>query len=332
MLTPVMPQYHGAMKAFVAVSIGSVLLVASAPARAWDDLGHMEIAAVAFAKLSPKAKQRASTLLRLNPRYATWIVGARKGEEDRAAFMRASTWPDAIRHDPAYKEDKPGTPAAPQGAGYADLAIHAPWHYISQPFSADGTPVVPAGEPNVATQIRAFRAALAAAGTPDEVKSYDLVWLLHLVGDVHMPLHCIARFDRDHPKGDRGGNGVEITGNTSPVPCDDARFCAYGPPRNLHYFWDDLEGISYATEPALAAAAKLPGPDPKHAAIGDEAVWIREGFELARAVVYVPPIGVGGGPFVVDAKYEATARKVARERMALAAARLANLLNDSLGK
>jgi len=320
------------MKAFAALPIGLVLLVAAAPARAWDDMGHMEIAAAAFAKLGPKAKQRASALLRLNPRYATWIVGASKGDEERTAFMRASTWADAIRHDPAYKEDKPGAPAAPPAAGYADLSVHAPWHYISQPFSADGTPVVPAGEPNIATQLRAFRAGLAGAETPDEVKSYDLVWLLHLVGDVHMPLHCISRFDRDHPKGDRGGNEVEIAGNASPVPCDDARFCPYGPPRNLHFFWDDLEGISYATGPALAAAAKLPRPDPKQAAIGDEAVWIRDGFELARAVVYVPPVGVGRGPFTVDAKYQAAARKVARERMALAAARLANLLNDALGK
>ena len=320
------------MKAVVAVWIGWVLLVASAPARAWDDLGHMEIAAEAFGKLNPKAKQRASALLRLNPRYATWIVGAAKREVDRAAFMRAATWADAIRRDPAYKEDKPGTPAAPPDAGYADLSIHASWHYINQPFSADGTPVAPASEPNVATQIRAFRAALAAAGTSDEVKSYGLAWLLHLVGDVHMPLHCITRFDRDHPNGDRGGNGVEITGNASPVPCDDPRYCPYGPPRNLHFFWDDLEGMSYATAPALAAAAKLPRPDSKQAAIDDESVWIREGFELARAVVYAPPVGVGRGPFTLDAKYEATARKVARERMALAAARLANLLNDSLGK
>jgi hypothetical protein len=317
------------VKAAVALVIASLLL--AAPARAWDDLGHMEIAAVAFAKLTPKARQRATALLKLNPRYATWIVGAAKGGEDRAAFMRAATWADAIRKDPDYKDDR-ATPTAAQNAGYADHLVHANWHYVDYPLSADGTPGPPPAAPNAETQIRAFRVALAAADTSDDVKSYALVWLLHLVGDVHMPLHCVSRYDREHPRGDKGGNGVEVTGNSMPVPCDDARYCPLGPPRNLHFLWDDIEGISYALQPAQAAAAKLLRPDAKLAAIGDEAVWIQEGFQLARTVVYAPPVGVGRGPFTIDAKYEATARKIARERMALAAARLANLLNDALGK
>jgi hypothetical protein len=320
------------MKAAVALLAGSTLLASSAPARAWDDLGHMEVAAAAFAKLTPKAKQRATALLKLSPRHSSWIAGAPRGGEDRAAFMRAATWADSIKKDPDYKEDERTAPTAAQNVGYADHFVHGYWHYIDHPLSADGTPTVPPAVPNAGTQIHALRAALAATDTPDDVKSYDLVWLLHLVGDVHMPLHCVSRFDRDHPRGDRGGNAVEITGNTLPVPCDDARYCPYGPPRTLHFLWDDLEGISYAIQPALTAATKLPRPDPKLAAIADESVWIQEGFDLARTVVYAPPVGVGRGPFTIDAKYEATARKVARERMALAAARLANLLNDALGK
>jgi hypothetical protein len=320
------------VKAVLALLIATTLLVSAAPARAWDDLGHMEIAAAAFAKLTPRARQRVAALLKLNPRYRAWIAGAAKGDEERAAFMRAATWADSIKNDPDYKEDQVTAPTATQNVGYADHLVHGYWHYVNQPFSADGTPVVPAVEPNAATQLRTFRAALGARDTSDDLRSYDLVWLLHLVGDVHMPLHCIARFDRDHPKGDRGGNGVAITGNSNPVPCDDARLCPFGPPNNLHFFWDDLEGVSYATRPALDAAARLPRPDPKLAAIGDESAWIQEGFDVARAVVYAPPIGVGRGPFTVDAKYEATAHRVARERMALAAARLANLLNEALGQ
>src|ERR1700730_12872831 len=59
---------------------------------------------------------------------------------------------------------------------------------------------------NVQTQIPMFRSALrATSGASDDVRSYDLVWLIHLVGDVHQPLHTTSRFTHEQPKGDAGG-------------------------------------------------------------------------------------------------------------------------------
>src|SRR5665811_2404802 len=66
----------------------------SSGARAWDDFGHMEVASVAFKRLKPKARTRVAQLLKLNPRYANWIVGARKSDQPRIAFLRAATWAD----------------------------------------------------------------------------------------------------------------------------------------------------------------------------------------------------------------------------------------------
>jgi len=43
------------------------------------------------------------------------------------------------------------------------------------------------------------------------LKSYDLTWLIHLVGDVHQPLHCVARITKGDPEGDKGGNDVKLT-------------------------------------------------------------------------------------------------------------------------
>ena len=40
------------------------------------------------------------------------------------------------------------------------------------------------------------------AEADDDVKSYDMVWLLHLVGDVHQPLHATSRFSAASPQGD----------------------------------------------------------------------------------------------------------------------------------
>jgi hypothetical protein len=307
-------------------------LLPARAARAWDDFGHMVVAAAAYKRLNATTKRNVARLLKLNPRYTNWVVGARKGDEDRMAFMRAATWADSIKIDPLYHDDPQDLPAAGQNIGYADTFRHSYWHYVNQPFSPDGTTLVPAPAPNVATQLPVLRTALAAPGTTDDVKSYDLVWLLHLVGDVHQPLHCVARFDAADKTGDRGGNAVGITGNTQPPVCDDPRYCPFGPPRDLHAFYDTISGSGYAAGPAEEAAAHLPAPDAKLAAVRDGAVWVKEGVDLASSAVYVSPIGVGDGPFTVTPEYQRAAGTLGKQRMALAAARLANLLNEALGK
>jgi hypothetical protein len=309
-----------------------IAVLAARPARAWDDFGHMVVAAAAYKRLNATTKKNVARLLKLNPRYTNWIVGARKGDEDRMAFMRAATWADAIKSDPLYQDDAQNLPTAGQNIGYGDTLRHAYWHYINQPFSPDGTALVPAAAPNVATQIGVLRTALAAPATSDDVKSYDLVWLLHLVGDVHQPLHTVARFDAADRTGDRGGNAVAVTGNTQPPICDDPRYCPFGPPRDLHAFYDTILGSGYAVGPPEEAAANLPAPDAKLAAVRDEAVWLKEGLDLSASAVYVPPVGTGDGPFTITAPYQKAAATLGKQRMALAAARLANLLNDALGK
>ncbi|HVU52096.1 MAG TPA: S1/P1 nuclease [Polyangia bacterium] len=309
------------------------LLALPSAARAWDDFGHMEVAAVAYPLLTAKTKAKVATLLALNPRYANWIVGAKAADRPRAAFMRAATWADSIKSDPGYGGTDPQTgPAAGQNIGYADHLKHAYWHFVDQPFSPDGTALVPAPAPNAATQIPLLRAALADAGASDDVRSYDLVWLLHLVGDVHQPLHCVSRFDHADPTGDRGGNDVKITGNAQPPVCDDPRYCPFGPPAELHAFMDDIEGSGYATAPAVAAAAALPPAPKTAAAVVDVSAWIAEGLDAARTKVYVAPIEAGDGPFTVTPAYQAAMVELGKKRVALAGARLARLLNDALGK
>jgi len=47
---------------------------------------------------------------------------------------------------------------------------------------------------------------------------------MHLVGDVHQPLHATSRWTKDHPKGDKGGNTFLIKRHKSV--------------KNLHSLWD----------------------------------------------------------------------------------------------
>ena len=296
----------------------AVNLLAAEPAFAWNSAGHMTVAAAAYKKLTPAVRKKVDALVRLNPDYPGWVANASTGNRNQVAFVMAATWPDMIKHEAGYTNDgdHPSGPDAARNIGYPDKLQHRYWHYIDIPFSPDGTPLKQPPSPNARTQIAAFREVLASATASDDLKSYDLVWLLHLVGDVHQPLHATSRFDRDQPDGDRGGNLVALCA----APCKN----------ELHAFWDDLLGTSTDPRAAIRKGDDLPEPDPHFAAIADPATWIEQSFQAATMAVYVDPIGIGPGPFTVDSQYEKQARARALKMVALAGARLANLLNGSL--
>lgn len=46
-------------------------------------------------------------------------------------------------------------------------------------------------------------------------KSYALRLLIHYLGDVHQPLHCMSRVDKEYPAGDRGGNDFPLPNHYS---------------------------------------------------------------------------------------------------------------------
>lgn len=296
-----------------------LLFLGSPQARAWNERGHMLVAAVAYERLDPAVRQRVAALLRRNPDYRKWVQGVRASERARIAFLRAATWPDAIKNAPGYTNDTPqqsGADAA-RNIGYADHLQHRYWHYVDLPFSTDGTALVPPEEPNAATQIARLRDALPrASGLPAGIRSYDLVWLLHLVGDVHQPLHATSRFTEGQPQGDHGGNLVALCAD----PCRE----------KLHTFWDEALGSGENLPAVVRAAAALPPADAQDAAVADAQQWIEQSFRLAQAVVYVPPVGPGAGPYALDDAYRQQARSVAQRQVALAGARLANLLNTAL--
>jgi hypothetical protein len=327
--------------------VGALALVVllSAPALACNDEGHMAVAYLAYQRLKPATRKRVAALLKLNPYYKIWQLaipaGTSPSEANRMIFMFAATWPDEIKGDPAYQDDGTNggnTPAGPdvsRNIGYEDHLRHKYWHFIDVPFSQDGTALHDAPSPNAQTQIAAFRAVLASRQS-DDVKSYDLSWLEHLVGDIHQPLHAVARFSADLPNGDAGGNLIHLCS----APCN----------FNLHTFWDRLVGSQSSTEPpapypasgappvnlaaeaasATVAAKALPSPDDKLASQMDEAVWVKESVEDAEQHVYVSPIGPGAGPYMLTSEYFAASKALAEQRVALAGARLGNLLNREL--
>lgn len=312
-----------------------LLLLAFFPTHllAWGPIGHMTVAYIAYEKLTPATKSRVRDLLKLNPDYANWEkqipAGTSAEEHDRIIFMIASTWPDDIKGEAQYSDDgidggnTPSGASSSQNIGYTDLLRHKYWHYIDTPFSPDQTTLPPIPAPNAQTQIIAFRAVLASS-QPDELKSYDLVWLQHLIGDVHQPLHAVTRITRSHPKGDAGGNLVKLFGDAT---------------SNLHGYWDEVPGSDckfcndkiQCVNRAIVLGKAYQSAASKSGSL-DTAVWIHESFDYAQTKVYRDPIGSADQLYTIvpGSSYETEAQKLARIRVALAGARLAQVLNAEL--
>lgn len=311
------------------------LFLAASSLFAWGPIGHMTVAYAAYERLTPETKARVSALLKLNPDYPNWDkqipAGTSPEDHDRIIFVCASVWADDIKGESQYSDDGPdpggnipGGASSSQNVGYSDLLKHKYWHFIDTPFSPDGAKLPDIPAPNAETQIDVFRAVLSS-DQPDALKAYDLVWLLHLIGDIHQPLHATDRIIQTDLQGDAGGNKVKLLGDAD---------------ANLHSYWDNLPGSDnqycakkiHCVDRARVVAGTLPSSSQKLLQETKTAVWVHESFEAAHNTVYKSPIGEAEGPYTIVpwSSYEEKAIKLAQERIALAGARLAQVLNREL--
>lgn len=306
-------------------ALALVLALVATEASAWWDGGHMQIAYVAYKKLDGPVKDKVDALLKLNKDYAKWTAGAPDERTAKLyAFVHAATWADDIKtKEYNYARDKVDSPTAGQNIGYDDRNQHAYWHYKDVNYSPDGTPLPPPDPVDLVTQLKVMIAALPpSSGATDDVRSYDLAWILHLVGDAHQPLHAIGRYTRQIPNGDAGGNAEQV------IP-------ANGDVMALHAYWDSLFGGYVSPKGAVFDADEKDGladikVNEMMAKVSDPQAWIEEGAELAKQYAYASPVSLGPNPVLLTREYETNARNIARAQAALGAARLARLLNDAL--
>ncbi|MGD0300311.1 MAG: S1/P1 nuclease [Bryobacteraceae bacterium] len=301
-----------------------LLFLVALPVHAWFNGGHMLVAYIAYQRLTPETRSHVDDLLKLNSMYAQWTAGVPDSQKGVAAFVKAATWPDCIKDancSPGFTSDggdnPPGDPTDGQNIGYKDKLMHKYWHYVDLPYSA-GAPGEPPKTPNALTQIKLFTQAIGSSES-DDVKSYDVVWLEHMIGDVHQPLHSTSRFTKNHPKGDAGGNLVYFCEN-----CKD----------ELHAYWDGLPGDDLTLDQVTQKGdSLLKAGKPVGADNASPSAWIHESFTLAKHDAYASPISSDNqkGPSArPNAKYAATAAKVANLRLRLAGYRLAAVLNNNL--
>lgn len=284
------------------------------PAAAWNYSGHRIVAEIAYRRLTPQARLRVDEMMRRHPDFEMITHDAPADPDARVhyAFVWAASWPDQILsdsrfYDPA-RADSPPTPLLP---GFPDMQRHPTWHYYDIPISGDGTPVLQQQPPHLMTELPRLLTELMTANPMQA--TYDLPWLVHLVGDSHQPLHATSRYLKSQPKGDAGGNFVFVQG---------------GP--NLHSLWDNAAAPRDSTYAEVVRyASEITAENPQSVGSLDPKQWMLESFELDKSTVYTFGLETGSTehPLVMPPVYEEKAKSVARQRVALAGYRLAAVLN-----
>ncbi|MDW8216140.1 MAG: S1/P1 nuclease [Acidobacteriota bacterium] len=302
-----------------------LLSLGAIPAGAWNQAGHATVAAIAYAHLTPRARMRVDAILKQHPEYPEWTRDAAPEQAALVAFLRAAYWVDDIKFDRRQgfsdREPPPSTHLA-----YPDMRVHSTWHYLNRPLAAPGVAIPPdfqivAPDGGALGKIVEIEDILRHSPPDSPRQAYYLAWLIHLVGDVHQPLHTVARCSKNNPGGDQGGN-LFIVRPTADTPLDGP----YKP--NLHAFWDNaaLETFSLPAVQSLARALSRVRPSRRRTA-APPARWIDESAQLARDVVYQAGRDDTPEPPVLSPAYKAQAQAVARARVRLAGFRLAALLN-----
>lgn len=237
----------------------------------WGGLGHRVIARVAASRLSPGARREVRRLL---------------GNESLA---KVSTWADEVRRD------RPAT---------------APWHYVNIPIH-DSTyrPERVCREGCVIEALERQIAVLSDRSQPRATRAEALKWVVHLMGDMHQPMHVGDR-------GDRGGNDTRITWDTLPG--------------NLHGLWDT--GLLLATgfdENALVTMLERrlrQRGDLAALTSGSVQDWAMESHAASRDVVY----GFLPASLDLDRSYLVQVRPALEDRLLRASARLVAVLERAL--
>jgi hypothetical protein len=201
---------------------------------AWGPNGHRIVAEIAWLHLTPQARKAVNNIL------------------GRQSMAMVANWPDFIKSDTTHQYDHTGK-----------------WHYLDFPANIDRTTFdkllqAATGE-NLYTETQAMIRELKNRSLSKEKQVFALTFLVHMLGDMHQPLHV----GRDE---DMGGNKVNVSW--------------FDRPTNLHRVWDefliDFQQLSY-TEYTKAINIATPG-EIKAMQRGSIADWMFDSHQLSDKV------------------------------------------------
>jgi hypothetical protein len=286
--------------------VGLMLLVRPATAYCWGDEGHEIVGLIAEHYLTPAVRSRVTALL----------AGDASGLTRGTGIAAESTWADKFRD-------------SDRNTTQRHYHQTSEWHYIDieldrpdfdeacfrHPARTMGGKASegPAAD-CILDKIDEFRRELHSPATGAEERRLALQFLLHLVGDLHQPLHAADNHDR-------GGNGVRVEG-------------AGNSPGSLHHYWDTVFVRRLGTRADDVSRELIAGISDDHRRAwseGSPTDWAEQSFEIARSSVYGPlHTAAASGTIPLDARYEADAGNIVAGQLQRAGLRLARLLNEAL--
>lgn len=263
---------------FPVAALAFALSLVPLDAFAWGAQGHRLVARIAETKLTPRTQAEVDRLL--------------AGEPD-PTLPGVAAWADELRgKDPGLGRRSAG------------------WHYVN--LAEDGCRYTPAKNCKngncVIEALKAQSAILADRSKPLAERQQALKFVVHLVGDIHQPMHAGYAHDK-------GGNDFQVQYN--------------GRGTNLHSLWDS--GMFYeqrSNDDAFLQrllAQRAPAREARINLQRDAAIWAENSCQVA-----VQP-GVYPNKRTLDATYGDVYRPIAEARLRLAGERLATLLNQLLG-
>ncbi len=278
------------------------------PAFGWGDEGHRIIGVIAYARLTPTAKEKIDALL-----------AADKDDLTAGDFVSRTTWADKYRDS-----DRHTTKIRYEAT--------RKWHFVDIEITTENIdaacdyhPKLPPGTAAsagpahscVIDKVEQFSAELRDPSASKPEKILALKFLLHLVGDLHQPLHVADNEDR-------GGNDVPVLIGNGAIPT------------NLHFYWDNDVVEHLGKDPMVIGASfnkQITKSQADDWSKGTATTWAKESFIRAKDVAYklngleefTDIRGTRG--MRLDSAYEKRALVVAREQLAKAGIRLASVLN-----
>jgi hypothetical protein len=264
----------------------TILLVFSA--FPWGAVGHETVAYIAEQNLCPTVREKIKPLLA------------------RESLEEISIWADT------YKRNHRNT---------------GPWHYIDLPVRQNiRSKDIPryyllyGRHPtnNIISQINEEILVLKNSQTSFKEKQLALKYLVHFIGDVHMPFHTAD-------DNDKGGNGKKV------------RFFAptsrsnRGHVTNLHSLWDNLVEIKAAEDPVQLGDElnkKISSAEKEKWSAGSVEDWAIESHDAANKIFEGLPPGSSENVTILARNYYFKMRPIVDEQLEKAGVRLAKVLED----
>lgn len=257
------------MHLLISILIISGCLFNTHESERWGQIGHYVTGEIAERHLNDLAKARVNHILK-----------------DKSMAM-ATVWMDDIRSDDSYDFDT--------------------WHYVTIPNGQEYDKSIQEEEGDIIWALEKLISELKTGNLPEEEEREKLMLVMHMIGDIHQPLH-VGTGD------DRGGNDVCLQW--------------FGDNANLHWVWDSgiiesfqLSYTEFAEELDSATPEQI--DEWQNASVRE---WAYESMEY-RDEVYDLPDNMR-----IGYEYRYFKKDIVYKRLLQAGIRMAGVLNDIYGE